>query len=574
MLDIKEEELKTILPLDGPSTEEVKKYLEKYNDEYIVIKCGGSVLIDQNLFDIFIKDISTLNKLGFTPIIVHGGGKRISNKLNEIGLESKFIKGLRVTDKETIKVVEEVLIDFNKEIINALDQKNCKSQSINSKENNILTVVQENEELGFVGSPTNVDQSIIDKIIADKKVPIIAPLGLDKNDQTYNVNADTAAGYIAKKINARRLIILSDVEGVLDKNKNSHLFKTKLFEKEIENPIGMAAGFDKNAEVYNSLFKLGFGFVEVGTVTPLKQYGNPKPRVFRLVEDEALINRLGFNNLGAKNIVDRISSNKQIGLLGINIGPNKDTNDRLKDYVECLKTFHEFADYITINISSPNTEELRNFHDQEKLNSLLNIINSEKTKLNSKIPIVVKVSPDIKDKEIPKISDVLLSNNIKAVILSNTSDSTRDKLNDIQKHQKGGLSGKPIEEKSTMLINKFYKAKENNDIECIVWGSGKPTRELMFVDDLVSAIEVIIESNPIEEIINVGSGSEISIKDLANKISFITGYKGKVVFDTSKPDGVLRKTLDSSLISSLNWSPKVDLDDGLKRTYEWYKKNK
>ena len=220
MLDIKEEELKTILPLDGPSTEEVKRYLEKYNNEYIVIKCGGSVLIDQNLFDIFIQDISILNKLGFTPIIVHGGGKRISNKLNEIGLESKFIKGLRVTDKETIKVVEEVLIDFNKEIINALDQQNCKSQSINSKENNILTVIQENEELGFVGSPINVDQSIIDKIIADKKIPIIAPLGLDKNDQTNNVNADTAAGYIAKKINARRLIILSDVEGVLDNNKN------------------------------------------------------------------------------------------------------------------------------------------------------------------------------------------------------------------------------------------------------------------------------------------------------------------------------------------------------------------
>ena len=220
MLDIKEEKLKTILPVDGPSTEEVKKYLEKYNDEYIVIKCGGSVLINQNLFDIFIQDISTLNKIGFTPIIVHGGGKRISNKLNEIGLESKFIKGLRVTDKETIKVVEEVLIDFNKEIINALDQKNCKSQSINSKENNILTVIQENEELGFVGSPINVDQSIIDKIIADKKIPIIAPLGLDKNDQTYNVNADTAAGFIAKKINARRLIILSDVEGVLDNNKN------------------------------------------------------------------------------------------------------------------------------------------------------------------------------------------------------------------------------------------------------------------------------------------------------------------------------------------------------------------
>ena len=121
------------------------------------------------------------------------------------------------------------------------------------------------------------------------------------------------------------------------------------------------------------------------------------------------------------------------------------------------------------------------------------------------------------------------------------------------------------------LINKFYKAQENNDAECIVWGSGKPTRELLFVDDLVSALEVIIDSNPKEEIINVGSGSEISIKDLANKISFIAGYKGKVVFDKSKPDGVLKKTLDSSLISSLNWSPKVNLDDGLKRTYEWYR---
>ena len=121
------------------------------------------------------------------------------------------------------------------------------------------------------------------------------------------------------------------------------------------------------------------------------------------------------------------------------------------------------------------------------------------------------------------------------------------------------------------LINKFYEAQENNDAECIVWGSGKPTRELLFVDDLVSALEVIIESNPKEEIINVGSGSEISIKDLANKISFIAGYKGKVVFDTNKPDGVLKKTLDSSIISSLNWSPKVELDDGLKRTYEWYR---
>ena len=219
MLEIKEEELKKVLPLDGPSIDEVKKYLEKYNDEYIVIKCGGSVLVDNKLFDIFIKDISVLNKLGFTPIIVHGGGKRISNKLNELGIKSNFIKGLRVTEKETIEVVEQVLIEFNSEIIEALKEQQCTSQTINSRENNIMTVVQENTELGFVGTPTEINKSIIDKIVDEKKVPVIAPLGLDENNQAYNINADTAAGSIAKKIEARRLIIMSDVEGVLDSNK-------------------------------------------------------------------------------------------------------------------------------------------------------------------------------------------------------------------------------------------------------------------------------------------------------------------------------------------------------------------
>ena len=247
------------------------------------------------------------------------------------------------------------------------------------------------------------------------------------------------------------------VPNILDKDKDNPLFKTRLFNKDLDNPIGMAAGFDKNAEVYNSLFKLGFGFVEVGTVTPLKQYGNPKPRVFRLVEDEALINRLGFNNYGAMNVLERIKSNRQNGLLGINIGPNKDTKNRLNDYIECLKTFYGVADYITINISSPNTEDLRSFHDQTKLNELLETINKEKKTLNSQVPIAVKVSPDIDDQEINKISEVLLNNNIEVIIISNTSDSTRENLNNILGHQKGGLSGKPIEKKSTDLINKFYK---------------------------------------------------------------------------------------------------------------------
>ena len=269
------------------------------------------------------------------------------------------------------------------------------------------------------------------------------------------------------------------IPNVLDQDKNNPLFETKLFNKNVENPIGMAAGFDKNAEVYNSLFKLGFGFVEVGTITPLKQYGNPKPRVFRLVEDEALINRLGFNNLGSKNVLDRIKSNKQIGLLGINIGPNKDSDDRLGDYLDCFETFQSVADYITINISSPNTEDLRNFHDQSKLNKLLEGINKKKQNLGSKIPIAVKVSPDIDEKEIKQITEVLLSNNIEAVIISNTSDSSRENLSNILKHQKGGLSGKPIEEQSTELINKFYKVL-NGRIKIIGCGgvdSGKGAYE-------------------------------------------------------------------------------------------------
>ena len=247
------------------------------------------------------------------------------------------------------------------------------------------------------------------------------------------------------------------IPNLFDESKNDPIFQTKIFDKDLDNPIGMAAGFDKNAEVYNSLFKLGFGFVEVGTITPLKQYGNPKPRVFRLVEDEALINRLGFNNHGAEIVKDRIKRNNKMGLLGINIGPNKDSNDRLNDYLIGLKTFYDDADYITINISSPNTENLRTFHEGNKLQDLLKSIMLEKKNLKSNIPIAVKISPDINENQVNLISEILLEYEIKAIIISNTSEATRDKLSDIQRHQKGGLSGKPIKEKSNILINRFYK---------------------------------------------------------------------------------------------------------------------
>ena len=250
---------------------------------------------------------------------------------------------------------------------------------------------------------------------------------------------------------------LNLIPNLFDENKDNTMFQSTLFGKNIDNPIGMAAGFDKSAEVYNALFKLGFGFVEVGTVTPLEQYGNPKPRVFRLVEDQALINRLGFNNLGAENVSNKIRSNLSKGLLGINIRPNKDSSDRLNDYLIGFRTFQDIADYITINISSPNTENLRNFHEETKFNELMNSIHEEKIKLKSKVPIVVKISPDISEEQIELISKILLDHKVSAIIVSNTTSKNREKLNDISKHQKGGLSGKPLEEEANKLISKFYK---------------------------------------------------------------------------------------------------------------------
>ena len=338
----------------------------------------------------------------------------------------------------------------------------------------------------------------------------------------FKLDPETAHGLAIKSLKFKFF------PNILQEEKNNPLFKTRLFNKDIDNPIGMAAGFDKNAEVYNSLFKLGFGFVEVGTITPLKQYGNPKPRVFRLVEDEALINRLGFNNLGAKNILDRIKKNRPSGLLGINIGPNKDSKERERDYIDCIKIFHTSADYITINISSPNTEDLRNFHDQSKLNELLKEIENEKKDLNSTVPLAVKVSPDIEDKEINNISDVLLNNNIEVVIISNTSDSTRDSLNNIQKHQKGGLSGKPIEEKSTNLINKFYKIL-NGRIKIIGVGgvdSGKSAYEKFLAGaNYVQLYTGMVYRGP--NIVNLIKKElkELLIKDGVKNFSEIIGKK-------------------------------------------------
>ena len=239
--------------------------------------------------------------------------------------------------------------------------------------------------------------------------------------------------------------------------EDEQMLNIELLGKNFSNPIGLAAGFDKSAEVYNSLMKLGFGFVEVGTVTPLKQFGNPKPRIFRLEEDSALINRLGFNNDGMEIIKNRIKSDRKKGILGVNIGPNKDTKDQKNDFCLVLKNFLDLADYITINISSPNTEGLRDFHDKEKLQNLLSALNKIKNENKNSIPLMLKVSPDIEEDHISEIVDVAKKNNISGIILTNTTNGNRENLVSDLKKEEGGLSGAPLQQISTNMIKKFYK---------------------------------------------------------------------------------------------------------------------
>ena len=210
--------IEKILPNDGPSIQEVKKYIEKYSNESIVIKCGGSVLLEKNLFDQFVEDISIVNKLGLSAIVVHGGGKNIKKKLNEKNIESNFINGLRVTDKNTINIVEEALLELNFEIVDQIKNYQANAVSVTPKNGNIIKVIPEKKELGLVGYPSEINKKKILEIINNKKVPVILPMGVGEDRKIYNINADTAAGSVAQGLNSRRLLLMTDVEGVLDRN--------------------------------------------------------------------------------------------------------------------------------------------------------------------------------------------------------------------------------------------------------------------------------------------------------------------------------------------------------------------
>ena len=214
------DKVKKFWPSGAPDISNVPKYIKKYKDELIVIKYGGNVLIDRGIFNNFIEDISILNKLGLSIVVVHGGGPRIERELDKENIKTKFINGLRVTDKKVIKIVEEVLIDFNNDIVNSLKKKGLKAISINSKINNIINVIPDKQELGFVGIPNKINVDIIKNMINQNQIPIVAPLGLDTNNQTYNINGDTAASAIAKNLKSRRLLLMTNVEGVYDDRKN------------------------------------------------------------------------------------------------------------------------------------------------------------------------------------------------------------------------------------------------------------------------------------------------------------------------------------------------------------------
>ena len=231
--------IEKILPKEGPSIKEVKKYIAKYSSEIIVIKCGGSVLLDKNLFNQFIEDVSIVNKLGLSSIVIHGGGKNIKKKLDEQNIDSKFINGLRVTDEKTIKIVEEALLELNFEILKNINDNQASAQSVTPKDGNIIKIIPEKKELGLVGIPKEIDKDFLLNIIKEKKVPVIIPMGVGNDKKIYNINADVAAGSVAKELNSRRLLLMTDVEGVLDKNKelileiNSEVAKKMLEEETI-----------------------------------------------------------------------------------------------------------------------------------------------------------------------------------------------------------------------------------------------------------------------------------------------------------------------------------------------------
>ena len=264
------EELKKILPEDGPNLQEVSKYIEKYKNELIVIKYGGNVFIDRQIFNNFINDLAILNQLGLSIVVVHGGGPRIKRELEKSNIKTKFVRGLRVTDKKIIHIVESVLVDFNNDIVSSLKEKGTEAISINTKNNNVIEVIPESEELGFVGIPHKININVIKKNLKKKLIPVISPLGLGKKFEVFNINGDIAAGAVAKSLKSRRLLLMTNVEGVLDKNNKliQEISSSKILEM-IENQTITAGMIPK---INTCLDAVNNGVAAVAIIDGRKQY--------------------------------------------------------------------------------------------------------------------------------------------------------------------------------------------------------------------------------------------------------------------------------------------------------------
>ena len=234
---------------------------------------------------------------------------------------------------------------------------------------------------------------------------------------------------------------------------DDYLLQINALDKQFPNPFGLAAGFDKNAEVPNAMLKLGFGFVEVGTLTPEPQVGNPKPRIFRLPQHEAVINRLGFNNKGHIAAYDHLRERRRLGIMGINIGANKTATDRIADYETGVSRFHELGDYLTINISSPNTPGLRDLQAAEQLDELMARVMARK----SSVPILVKIAPDLHEADIADVTGIARKHKVSGLIISNTTIERSYVSGDIAADEIGGLSGRPLMSHSTQVLRDVYQ---------------------------------------------------------------------------------------------------------------------
>jgi dihydroorotate dehydrogenase len=263
---------------------------------------------------------------------------------------------------------------------------------------------------------------------------------------------------------AHRLAILALRAGLVPRPAayRDEILRTTLWHRDFFNPVGLAAGFDKNGEVAETMFGFGFGFTEIGSVTPRPQAGNPKPRLFRLVGEQGVINRMGFNNDGAERVAARLADRKTpfSGVIGINLGMNRDSNDVAADYVFGVRKLARFADYIVVNVSSPNTPKLRALQGREPLQALLGAVAGalDETALGSKPALLLKVAPDLTDEDIADIADVAVSHGIDGLIATNTTTARPDNLISEFRNETGGLSGKPLFGQSTAVLSKLYAA--------------------------------------------------------------------------------------------------------------------